>query len=146
MRKELTARTRVVPLACVVPPDEYLSAGRGNRLPRWGVVAAATVVAIAGCSGGDAPSSPQAAAQAWADAGLHHDRKAQQALTCAAGSEQQGLNDIVTVAITSWKAGPARQNSPTSWGVPMQAVDVGGGTQATLTFRIVREHDKYLVC
>lgn len=105
-----------------------------------------TVLAVAGCSGGAAPSSPQAAAQAWADAGLHHDLKAQQALTCGAGSEQQGLLNMVTYAVTSWKAGPAKQDSATSWGVPMQAVEVGGRTEATLTFRVVREHDKYLVC
>jgi hypothetical protein len=104
-----------------------------------------------GCSGsGDhGPSSPQAAAraaaQAWADAGLHHDRPARRALSCAAGSSGEGMLGLLTYATRAYKAGPAQPDGPLSWMVPVQAIKLDGD-KVGLTFHVVREHDRYLVC
>ena len=142
---KLTLKNRVRSIGPVGPLGRHLVAGLGNPLLRWTVAATATLLTLAGCSGGGAQSSPQAAAQAWADAGLHHDLKARKALTCAAGANGEQMLQAVTAAIVSYQAGPARPDSPTSWTVPMQVEQVGGDT-ISWSFRVVREHDKYLVC
>lgn len=127
-------------------PDGPAPGRRGRRL-RSGCFAVVAALTVAGCSGSgeDGPSSPQAAAQAWADAGLHHDQPAQRALTCAAGSSGDDMLGLLTYATKAYKAGSAQPDGPLSWTVPVQAIQLDGD-QVALTFHVVREHDRYLVC